>query len=331
MIANYIATAEPVGSRTVSKLAGVKVSPATIRNVMADLEEMGFLSQPHVSAGRVPTASGLRFYVDSILDVGELDQEAKASIRQALKEQRVLDLRELLQAAGRSLSLLSQQAAVVVAPSPERETLRHMEFVLLKPGLILVVIVGKGGSVQNRVVEAETDLGQEDLDKFTRYLNELLADLTLIEIKERVAREMAREKVRFDKVLGRALNLGQRALAGGQPGDVFVEGRTNLLGAPEFADVARLRQIFRAFEEKSTLLRLLEKSLAAPGVQIFIGAESEMDGLEGLTAVTASYGGEDSPAGALGVVGPTRMDYSKVIPIVDYTAQLVSRILGSRD
>ncbi|MFH1033124.1 MAG: heat-inducible transcriptional repressor HrcA [Pseudomonadota bacterium] len=331
VIANYIATAEPVGSRTISKLTGIEVSPATIRNVMCDLEDMGFLAQPHVSSGRVPTSHGLRFYVDSILEVRELDQQAKAQIRQALREQQLLDIREVLKAASRSLSLISQQAAVVVAPPPEQEVFRHMEFVLLRPGLILVVFVAKSGGVQNRIIESETDITQEDLDKFTRYLNDLLADLNLNEVKERVAREMAREKVRFDRVLSRALKLGQKALPGAGPGDVYVEGQTNLMGAPEFADVARLRLIFQAFEEKSTLLRLLEKSLVAPGVQLFIGAESELAGLEGLTAVTAAYGGQNTPLGALGVIGPTRMDYSKVIPIVDYTAQLVGRILGARD
>jgi heat-inducible transcriptional repressor len=331
VIANYIATAEPVGSRTISRLTGIAVSPATIRNVMADLEEMGFLIQPHVSAGRVPTSHGLRFYVDSILQVRELDLQAKEQIRQALKQEQLLDVREVLKAASRSLSLISQQAAVVAAPPPEQEVFRHMEFVLLRPGLILVVFVARSGGVQNRIIEAETDLSQEDLDKFTRYLNDLLADLNLSEVKERVAREMAREKVRFDRVLSRALRLGQEGLPGGGASDVYLDGQTNLMGAPEFANVARLRLIFRAFEEKSTLLRLLEKSLVAPGVQLFIGAESDLAGLEGLTAVTASYGGDNTPLGALGVIGPTRMDYSKVIPIVDYTAQLVSRILGARD
>ena len=331
VIAHYVASAEPVGSRTLSRLAGIDVSPATIRNVMADLEEMGYLAQPHVSAGRVPTSQGLRFYVDSILEVRELDEQAKAQVRQTLKEHKLHDIRDVLKATGRSLSQLSQQAAVVAAPSPEQEVYRQMEFVLLRPGLILVIFVARAGGVQNRVIEADLDLTQDDLDKFSRYLNELLIDLTLQQVKERVAREMAREKVRFDRVLSRALQLGQKALPGQARGDVYLEGQTNLMGAPEFADVARLRVIFRAFEEKSTLLRLLEKSLAAPGVQIFIGAESELAGLEGLTAVTASYGGENTPVGALGVIGPTRMDYSKVIPIVDYTAQLVSRMLGSLD
>lgn len=333
VIATYIAAAEPVGSRTVSKLKGVNVSPATIRNVMGDLEQMGYLAQPHVSAGRVPTPQGLRFYVESILEVRDLDEPFKARINRALRGQEEADVHQVLKATGRLLSAVSQQAAVVAAPAPapEQEVFRRMEFVLLRPGLILVVLTARAGGVENRIIEAEPELNQEDLDKFTRYLNELLADLTLSEVRERLEREMAREKVRFDRVMGRALRLGRRAFPQGEAGDVYLEGQANLLGVPEFTDVARLKIIFQAFEERSTLLRLLERSLTAPGVQILIGSEAEMTGLEGLTAVTASYGGEDRPAGALGVIGPTCMDYSKIIPLVDYTARLVSRILGPRD
>jgi heat-inducible transcriptional repressor len=162
-------------------------------------------------------------------------------------------------------------------------------------------------------------------------LNELLAELTLTQVKERVAQEMAREKIRFDVVLSRALSLGQRALEQDADGDLFIEGQTNLMGLPEFKDMASLRRIFQAFEEKSILLRLLEKTVTAQGLQIYMGAEDQLEGLEGLTVVTSSYGGEDSSLGALGIIGPTRMDYSKVIPIVDYTARLVSRILEERE
>ncbi|MGD9123898.1 MAG: heat-inducible transcriptional repressor HrcA [Desulfarculaceae bacterium] len=330
VISNFIKTAGPVGSRTIAKLDDIDISPATIRNVMADLEDLGLLRQPHVSAGRVPTQEGLRFYVDSILEVRELNKRAKAQIRQALSLQDFNDVNEVLKSTSKTLSGLSQQVAVVAAPGPEKEVFRHIEFILLKPGLILVVFVSMGGAAQNRIIESETDLTQEDLDKFTRYLNDLLADLTLSEVRERVAAEMAQEKVRFNTVLSRALKLGQKALGDGKEGDLFIEGQTNLMVAPEFNDVARLRQIFRAFEEKSTLLRLLEKAILAQGVQLFIGAESDLAELEGLSIVTSSYGGDKAPLGALGVIGPTRMDYSKVIPMVDYTAKLVSRILDER-
>lgn len=331
VIANYITTAVPVGSRTISKQGGVGVSPATVRNVMADLEEMGYLRQPHVSAGRVPTSLGLRFYVDSILQVRELDEQVKAQIRQALEARKVQDLGEVLKAASQALSNMSQQVAVVAAPNPEHEVFRHMEFILLDAGLILVVFVSKGGAVQNRIIQAEQDIHQEDLEKFTRYLNELLAELTLSQVKDRVAQEMAREKIRFDVVLSRALSLGKRALEQDADGDLFIEGQTNLMGLPEFKDMASLRRIFQAFEEKSILLRLLEKTVTAQGLQIYMGSDDQLEELEGLTVVTSSYGGEDSSLGALGIIGPTRMDYSKIIPIVDYTARLVSRILEERE
>ncbi len=330
VVMSYIQTADPVGSRTVSKLSGINVSPATVRNVMADLEDMGMLSQPHTSAGRVPTDLGLRFYIDTILQVRELDDQAKQSLKKVLSSDPTDDIAEVMTAAGKALSTLSHQVAVVAVPTPEQEVYRHMEFVLLNPGLVLVVFVAKSGGVQNRLIEVEPDITRDDLDKYTKYLNELLADLTLKEVRDRVAHEMAQEKVRFDKILSKALLLGRAALDKGNPGDVIVQGQSNLFGLPEFNNVARLRQIFEAFEQKSILLRLVEKALAAQGVQIFIGSESEMNDLEELTAVTSPYGTEDSPLGALGVIGPTRMDYSKVIPIVAYTAKLVSRILDQR-
>jgi heat-inducible transcriptional repressor len=331
VVANYIATAEPVGSRTISRQAGVKVSPATIRNVMADLEELGYLRRPHVSAGRVPTGQGLRYYVDSILEVRELDEQVKAQIREALEARQIQDLDQVLKSASRALSSISQQVAVVAAPDPEHEVFRSIKFILLEPGLILTVLVSRHGAVQNRIIQAEPTLGQEELDKFTRYLNELLADLTLTQVKERVAREMAKEKVRFDLVLSQALEMGKRALeARTVDGELFIEGQTNLLGLPEFTDMSQLRRIFQAFEDKSTILRLLEKAMLAQGLEILLGPDSQLDGLEGLSAVASVYGGGDS-RGALAVIGPTRMDYSKVIPIVDYTARLVSRILEGRD
>jgi heat-inducible transcriptional repressor len=330
VVANYIATAEPVGSRTISKQRNVDFSAATIRNVMADLEELGYLAQPHVSAGRVPTPNGLRFYVDSILELDELDENAKELIRSQLEGQQVNDLNDIFRATSRALSQISRQTSLVAVPSPEQEVFRHMEFVRLARGLILVVLVSKAGGVQNRIIEAEEDIAQEELDKYTRYLNDLLADLTLKQVKERLIQEMDQERNRFDTVLSRALSLGRQALNSRQEGELLIDGQTNLLDQPEFRDVVRLRGIFQAFEEKSTLLRLLDKALTAQGVRLLIGSESELAELEGLSLVTSAYGDEKQPMGALGVIGPTRMDYSKVIPMVDFTARLVSRILDER-
>lgn len=330
VVANYISTAEPVGSRTVSNQKEVHFSPATVRNVMADLEEMGYLEQPHVSAGRVPTSDGLRFYVDSILELDELDQHTKNLIRSQLENQPINEVNDIFKATGRALSQISRQAAIVAVPSPEQEVFRHMEFVRLATGLILVVLVSKAGGVQNRIIEAEEDIAQEELDRYTRYLNELLADLTLSQVKQRVAQEMASERNRFDVVLSRALTLGKQALDNRNEGELLIDGQTNLMNQPEFKDVVRLRGIFRAFEEKSTLLRLLDKALTAQGVRLLIGSESDLAELDGLSVVTSPYGEPGKPSGALGVIGPTRMDYSKVIPMVDFTARVVSRILDQR-
>ncbi|MCB2226588.1 MAG: heat-inducible transcriptional repressor HrcA [Desulfarculaceae bacterium] len=330
VVATYIATAEPVGSRTISKQKNVSFSAATIRNVMADLEEMGFLAQPHISAGRIPTPDGMRFYVDSILELDELDESVKAAIRAQLDGHQLYDLNDIFKATSRALSQISRQASLVAVPSPEQEVFRHMEFVRLAAGLILVVLVSKAGGVQNRIIEAEEDIAQEELDKYSRYLNELLADLTLGQVKQRVAQEMAQERNRFDAVLSRALTLGKQALQSRSEGDLLIDGQSNLMDQPEFRDVVRLRGIFQTFEEKSTLLRLLDKALTAQGVRLVIGSESEQAELEGLTLVTSAYGDQDQPLGALGIIGPTRMDYSKVIPMVDFTARLVSRILDER-
>ncbi|MCF8031493.1 MAG: heat-inducible transcriptional repressor HrcA [Desulfarculaceae bacterium] len=330
VVATYIATAEPVGSRTISKQENVSFSAATIRNVMADLEGMGFLTQPHVSAGRIPTPDGMRFYVESILELDELDESVKQAIRSQLSGHQLNDLNDIFKATSRALSQISRQASLVAVPSPEQEVFRHMEFVRLAAGLILVVLVSKAGGVQNRIIEAEEDISQEELDKYSRYLNDLLADLTLSQVKQRVAQEMAQERNRFDAVLSRALTLGKQALSSRSEGDLLVDGQSNLMDQPEFRDVVRLRGIFQAFEEKSTLLRLLDKALTAQGVRLLIGSESEQSELEGLSLVTSAYGDQDQPMGALGIIGPTRMDYSKVIPMVDFTARVVSRILDER-
>ncbi|WP_338606583.1 heat-inducible transcriptional repressor HrcA [Desulfoferula mesophila] len=330
VVANYIATAEPVGSRTVSKQKNVDFSPATVRNVMSDLEDMGYLEQPHVSAGRVPTSEGLRLYVDSILELDELDQRTKDTIRAQLENQPVNEANDIFKATSRALSRISRQTALVVVPSPEQEVFRHMEFVRLAAGLILVVLVSKSGGVQNRIIEAEEDIAQEELDRYTRYLNDLLADLTLNQVKQRVAQEMANERNLFDTVLSRALTLGKQALENRSEGELLIDGQTNLMDQPEFKDVVRLRGIFQAFEEKSTLLRLLDKALTAQGVRLVIGSESDLAELDGLSVVTSPYGEPGKSSGALGVIGPTRMDYSKVIPMVDFTARLVSRILDER-
>ncbi|MDR1397403.1 MAG: heat-inducible transcriptional repressor HrcA [Desulfarculales bacterium] len=331
VIDNYIATAEPVSSQTILRTGRLHVSSATIRNVMAELEEIGYLTHPHVSAGRVPTPLGLRFYVESLLEVRDLEDPLRSRLERAIVAQAGQSFDEILKAASRALSAISRQAVVVAVPDRQEYTVyRRMEFILLQPGVVLVVFVSNQGEVQNRVIEVEEEINQNELDSFSGYLNNLLVNLTLKKIKAKLISELALEKAKVDKLINRALRLGGQALAAEAGDRVLVEGHNRLMDAPGFVDARKLKQAFNAFENKSTLIRLLEKSMAAPGVQVFIGADNPLSmEMEGVTAIMASYGGEHLPLGALGVIGPMHMDYMKVIPVVDYTAQLISSILES--
>ncbi len=330
IILDYIQTAEPVGSRTVSKKYKMELSPATIRNVMADLEEMGFLKQPHTSAGRVPTARAFRFYVDSILEVRQLSKADQELIKKGLSQEKK-DINEILKRASSLLSLLSKQTGVVLAPRFGSNVFRHIEFIKLREKKVLVIIVTKSGEVQNRLIEADEPMAQEELDKYSRYLNEIMAGLSLIEAKRKIVEELKKEKVLFDKLTFQALKLSKKALEGEEEGDLYIEGKTNLLKFPEFADLEKMRAILETFEEKTKIVKLLDKALNAHGIQIFIGAENEYSEMKDCSLIAAPYSKENFTLGTLGVIGPMRMDYSTIIPIVDYTARILSKILESFD
>lgn len=329
VISDYIETAEPVGSRTISKKHGLNLSPATIRNVMADLEKMGLLIQPHTSAGRIPTEYGLRFYVDSMLKVKRLSQAEKEKIRNSFKELG-FDVANILKEASRILSMASQHIGVVLAPTFSTTILKHIEFLRLKDNRILVIFISKSGIVQHKVIQVEEDLSQDELDKFSRYLDDILSDLTLSEVKQKILEEMKKEKTVFDKMLSKALKLSKRAFQNGveEEKDVYIEGHANILNYPELSDIETMKAIFKAFEEKGIIIKLLDKSMSATGVQTFIGSENELIGVGGCSVVTSPYAKGSSTLGTLGVIGPTRMNYSKVIPLVGYTARLVSEILA---
>jgi len=234
VISDYIETAEPVGSRTISKKHGLNLSPATIRNVMADLEEMGLLIQPHTSAGRIPTEYGLRFYVDSMLKVKRLSQAEKEKIRNSFKELG-FDVANILKEASRILSMASQHIGVVLAPTFSTIILKHIEFLRLKDNRILVIFISKSGIVQHKVIQVEEDLSQDELNKFSRYLDDILSDLTLSEVKQKILEEMKKEKTAFDEMLSKALKLSKRAFQNGveEEKDVYIEGHANILNYPE--------------------------------------------------------------------------------------------------
>jgi heat-inducible transcriptional repressor len=325
---DYIQSAEPVGSRTVSKKYKMGLSPATIRNVMADLEEMGFLIQPHISAGRVPTDRAFRFYVDSILQVRKLTKVDRDWIETSLQDEK-LDVNEMMKRASSLLSLLSKQTGVVLTPRFGSNIFKHIEFIKLREKRILVIIVSKSGEAQNKIIESDEPMNQDELDKYSRYLTEIMGGLSLGEAKRRIVEEMKQEKVLFDKLMYRALQLSQKALEDEAAGDVYIEGQTNIIQSPEFADLEKMRALLLAFEEKTKIVKLLDKALFAHGIQIFIGAENELNEMRDCSVIAAPYTKENFTLGTLGVIGPMRMDYSIIIPIVDYTARIVGKILES--
>jgi heat-inducible transcriptional repressor len=330
IIMDYIQTAEPVGSRTVSKKYKMGLSPATIRNVMADLEEMGFLMQPHTSAGRVPTDRAFRFYVDSILEVRKLSKIDRDRIELGLQEEK-MDINEMMKRASSLLSLLSRQTGVVLAPRFGSNIFKHIEFIKLREKKILVIIVSKSGEVQNKLIESDEPMGQDELDKYSKYLTEMMGGLSLVEAKRKIVEELKQEKVLFDKLMYRALQLSHKALEDEGGGDLYIEGQTNIMQSPEFSDLEKMRDLLLAFEEKTKIVKLLDKALSTHGIQIFIGAENELNEMRGCSVIAAPYSKENFTLGTLGVIGPTRMDYSSIIPIVDYTARIVGKILGSLD
>jgi heat-inducible transcriptional repressor len=325
IIEDYIISAEPVGSRTISRRHGLSLSPASVRNVMADLEEMGFLTSPHTSAGRVPTDKAYRFYVDSLVGSSRIAREERDEIRKRCSLTG-RDIGEVLKETSRMLSSISHYMGIVVAPRFTANVFRHIEFLKLGGKRLLAIFVSQSGTVQNKIIETDEELQFADLARMSNYLDDLLKGLTITQVKNRILEEMREEKISYDALLARALKLSQQTLEG-TDAEVFIEGQANILEQPEFADVAKMKEIIRAFEEKGQLLALLERSMAAEGVQIFIGAESHLNRMAGMSLVTSTYVTGKNTLGILGVIGPTRMGYAKVIPIVDYTARQVSRLL----
>jgi len=325
VIEDYIATAEPVGSRTITRSHALALSPATVRNVMSDLEEMGFLTSPHTSSGRIPTDKAYRLYVNSILELKHITSDKRKEIERRCRLAGK-DLAQVLKETSRLLSSTSQYMGVVMAPRPAANIFHQMEFVKLSSRRILAILVSQNGTVQNRLIQTEEDLHQEDLVRMANYLNELLQGLTIGQVRERLLKEMQSEKVSYDRLMAKALALSEQTIATDGP-ELFLEGQANILEQPEFADAAKMREIFRAFEKKSVLLDLLDRSLQAGGVQIFIGSESHLLKMEGMSLITSTYMTGKDTVGVLGVIGPTRMGYGRVIPIVDYTAKMISRLL----
>ncbi len=329
IIEDYILTAEPVGSRTISKKSDLNLSPATIRNIMSDLEELGLLSQPYTSAGRMPTERGLRFYVDSIINVHELSDQEQQEIRSKYLSH-LIEGPDLFREMSRILSLSSHYLGIVWTPRMSSVVLRHIEFVKSRRHLVLAILVSTTGLVHNRIVEVEEDFSQSELNHLSDYLNSFLAGLTLYQVREKLLEQMRVAKNAYDRLLEQALKLGEKAFSYLDDTDVFIEGKTNILNEPEFSNVSRMTDLFRTFEEKATMVKLLDKFLDPKGVQIAIGSESQVQEMETCSVVTSTYSCSGEVLGVLGVIGPRRMNYSRVIPLVGYTAKLLTEILETQ-
>ena len=326
LVERYIADGQPVGSRTLAKAAGMELSPATIRNVMSDLEELGLIASPHTSAGRIPTARGYRLFVDTMLtvrreDLVGVDDIGAAAIEAGAQPQRVISH------AAQMLSSLSQYVGVVMAPR-RASVFRHIEFLSLSDHRVLVILVSPDGDVQNRIIHTQSNFSQSQLLEASNFLNAHYAGLTMEEVRTRLRSEVEALRGEIASLMQAAVDIG--AEAGDSPREaVVVSGERNLLSVSEFSsDMGHLRQLFDLFEQKTQLIRLLDVSSQADGVRIYIGGESQVVPFQDLSVVTAPYEVDGQVVGTLGVIGPQRMSYERMIQIVDVTAKLVSNALS---
>jgi heat-inducible transcriptional repressor len=326
IVEDYIATAEPVGSSAVARRHALTLSPATVRNVMANLEELGLLTSPHTSAGRIPTEKAYRFYVDSLVALRQISRDEKKQIIRRCRQAGAGQM-DILKETSRTLSSLSNYMGIVLAPSFTADVFRQIEFIRLGARKLLAILVSRNGSVQNRLVETDEDFSAEELIRMGNYLNELMLGLTISQARERILEEMKKEKSQYDKLLSRALKISEQAVTAVSD-EIFVEGQARILDQPEFSDARRMKEIYQAFEQKGRLLQLLGSCMTAEGVHIFIGSESPVSQSAGVSMITSRFVTSSNTVGVLGIIGPTRMGYSSVIPIVDYTARLVSRLLN---
>ncbi|MBI2276195.1 MAG: heat-inducible transcriptional repressor HrcA [Dechloromonas sp.] len=325
LVEHYIADGQPVGSRALSKFSGLDLSPATIRNVMADLEEAGFVASPHTSAGRVPTARGYRLFVDSLLTVQTLEARQMGAMEEALQGR---PSNQIISSASQLLSSLTHFAGVVIAPRRASSRIRQIEFLSLSEKRILLIIVTTDGDVQNRILNTEKAYSPAELVSAANYLTQNFAGLDFEQIRQRLASEIMQLREDIKPLMEQALAAGDAALTENATPYV-ISGEKNLLDVEELSsNMKRLRELFDLFEQRSSLMRLLDVSHRAEGVRIFIGGESGIATLDECSVIAAPYSVDGKIVGSVGVIGPTRMAYERVIPIVDITARLLSSALS---
>ncbi len=324
LVEHYISDGQPIGSRTLLQHSGLDVSPATIRNVMSDLEQLGFITSPHTSAGRVPTQKGYRLFVDSLLTVQPLGNQAVQQLKSGLSSPNQHDL---IASAADMLSQLTQFAGLVMIPKRKRLAFKHLEFLPLSETRILVIIVTSDGNVQNRIILTDKPYSSGELTQASNYFNSHYAGQTFEEVQQDLHSELKQMQSDMNRLMSAALDASSRQ---GDKDEVIIAGERNLLQVDELStNVTSLRKLFELFERRTSLMQLLDNSQRAEGIQIFIGGESGYLALDECSMVTAPYQADGQVVGTLGVIGPTRMAYERVIPIVDVTAKLLSNALNS--
>jgi len=325
LVYEYISTGKPVGSRTFVQKYSFSLSPATMRNVMFDLETLGFIESPHASAGRIPTNKGYRYYVDSLLDTYESVLESKTNMREDFLKREV-QLDKMLSSITKMLSMTSHYAGMVLTPKPDFAVVKHVEMVPLDSNEILVILVTRTGVVLNRKVSVSESLTLDDLHRYSKYLTSELGGYALFEIRNMIV-EKLRSGLSFGTDLQMALDIAQLALANFEEPDVYIEGIENILHIPEMIESDRLKSFLRLVEEKKMLASIMERCLDREGVNTLIGDEIAENEISGCSIITSSYKIGNRHVGVIGIIGPTRMDYNKVVPLVDYAGKVVSDLL----
>lgn len=330
VVESYISSPDPVGSRFVTKKYEFNLSAATIRNAMADLEELGFLQQPHTSAGRIPTDKGYRFYVDCLSQrESRADMHLTNEVIRRLKDIRN-DVNGLLEETSKMLSIFSHYLGVALSPKPEKTTFREINLFSYKKERVVAVLVTDEGIVKNKIIRLDSDdLTQRNLNRISDFLNTEFAGQTLDDIKDKIIKEMYREKILCDTLIARAIRICEEAFSLDY-GNVFISGLSEVLGLPDFSDLQRIKEISKAIEDKHRIIKLLDMLSKSEGVQVVIGSENPASEMKKLSFVISSYKEGDRPIGTIGIIGPTRMDYLKAITVVDTTARFITRVISER-
>ncbi|HEX8407416.1 MAG TPA: heat-inducible transcriptional repressor HrcA [Thermoanaerobaculia bacterium] len=329
IVMQHIATGEPIGSRTLARCGKFQLSPASLRNVMSDLEELGFLAQPHTSAGRVPTDRGYRFFINHLMKLRALTTRDRETIDEGVSVASEID--DVLHHASSILSRLTDQVGLVFMPTLLQFAIRSMDFIAVADNKIMCVIVGTNGVVVNKVIETRFLFTRDELEKIGRYISIEFTGLTLDAIRRRLIRMTELERAQHDAMMQKTIALGIDAVNTPYEHDLYVEGANSILNKPEYADAAALRKTFLALQEKEKLVDLLETCLAEEGLQILIGSESDFTQVHNFSIVARRYGSASAPLGMVGIIGPMRMEYARMAPLVDYLSRALSRKIEEED